>query len=58
MMNSFFQKYGGRLKNFSFVIMMIIPVFLYFAAIHNFGMAVHILLGLMIANMLLAMKVG
>lgn len=57
-MQSFFDKHGKRLKNGSFVAMIVIPFLLYFAALSDAMGLVYALLGLMGLSMLVAMKVG
>ncbi|MCG8511505.1 MAG: hypothetical protein MI741_20005 [Rhodospirillales bacterium] len=57
-MKSFFDKHGKRLKNGSFIAMIVIPFLLYFAAMSDAVGLVYALLGLMGLSMLVALKVG
>ena len=57
-MDTFLKKYAKRLKNLTLAAMMIIPFFLYWAAINDMTGLIYVLLGAMGLSMLLALKVG
>jgi hypothetical protein len=54
----YFEKRAKGLKYVSLLGMMVIPFFLYFAAVNDLTTWVTILMGLMGVSMLLALKVG
>ena len=57
-MKQFLQKHGKGLKYASLIAMIIVPFLLYSAARSDIPWAVNLLLGLMGASMLVAMKIG
>lgn len=57
-MKTYFEKHASGLKYVSLLGLMVIPFFLYFAAVNDLNYLVTILLGLMGLSMLLALKVG
>lgn len=57
-MSDFFTKNAKLLKKVVLISFMIIPFFLYYAAIHDLNGLVYALLGLVGLSMLLALKVG
>ena len=57
-MGSFLTRHAASLRYLSLAAMMVIPFFLYFAAINGQGGLLKVLLGLMGVVMLLTMKVG
>ena len=57
-MLSFFSKHARQLRNLTLVMIMVIPFFLYWAAMHDLTGLVYVLLTAMGLSMLLALKVG
>lgn len=57
-MTKFFKKHGARLKSIALTLMLIIPYFLYQAAMNDFTRLLNLFLGLMVVNMLFVMKKG
>ena len=57
-MNNFFKKHGAKLKTIALIFMLVIPFFLYVAAIYGSNFQVKLFLGLMIGTMLFVMKKG
>ena len=57
-MNTLLKKYARQLRNLTLVMMMIIPFFLYWAAMNDLTGLVYVLLSAMGFSMLLALKVG
>jgi hypothetical protein len=57
-MKQFLQKHSKGLKYASLIAMLIVPFLLYSAARSDISWAVNLLLGLMGASMLVAMKIG
>jgi uncharacterized membrane protein YraQ (UPF0718 family) len=57
-MKQFLQKHAKGLKYASLIVMLIVPFLLYSAARSDIPWAVNLLLGLMGASMLVAMKIG
>jgi hypothetical protein len=57
-MKQFLQKHAKGLKYASLIAMLIVPFLLYPAARNDISWAVNLLLGLMGASMLVAMKIG
>jgi hypothetical protein len=57
-MKQFLQKHAKGLKYASLIVMLIVPFLLYSAARSDIAWAVNLLLGLMGASMLVAMKIG
>ena len=57
-MQQFLQKHAKGLKYASLIAMLIVPFLLYSAARSDIPWAVNLLLGLMGASMLVAMKIG
>lgn len=57
-MDIFFKKYGAALKAIALIFMLIIPFFLYTAALHGSIFQVNLFLVLMIGTMLFVLKKG
>ena len=57
-MKQFLQKHSKGLKYASLIAMLIVPFLLYSVAHSDISWAVNLLLGLMGASMLVAMKIG
>jgi hypothetical protein len=57
-LKAYFEKHANGLKYVALSGMMVIPFFLYFAAVNDLTSLGTILLGLMGLSMLLALKVG
>jgi hypothetical protein len=57
-MKQFLQKHAKGLKYASLIVMLTVPFLLYLAAHSDIPWAVNLLLGLMCASMLVAMKIG
>lgn len=57
-MDNFFKKHGATLKTIALVFMLVIPFFLYTAAMHGAIFQVKIFLALMIGTMLFVLKKG
>jgi uncharacterized membrane protein YraQ (UPF0718 family) len=57
-MKQFLQKHAKGLKYASLIVMLIVPFLLYSAARSDIPWAVNLLVGLMGASMLVAMKIG
>jgi len=57
-MNKLTTKTTKRLKNLTLAAILIVPFFLYYAAINDMNILVDVLLGVMGSAMLLAIKVG
>jgi hypothetical protein len=57
-LKTYFEKHASGFKYVSLLGLMVIPFFLYFAAVNDLTYLVTILLGLMGLSMLLALKVG
>lgn len=57
-MLAFLKKYARQLRNLTLAMMMLIPFFLYWAAINDLTGLVYVLLSAMGLSMLLALKVG
>ena len=54
----FLDKHAGKLKFTALVLMLLIPLFLYLAALYGSAVQVKLLLGLIGATMLLTMRIG
>ena len=57
-MGDFLKKHGGRLRNICVPVMLVVPFFLYHAALGGSVALVYFLLGIMGVTMLAAMKIG
>ena len=57
-MTDFFKNHGARLKSVALILMLIIPYFLYRAAINDSTFLLYFSFGLMAVNMLFVMKKG
>jgi hypothetical protein len=57
-MDNFFKKHGATLKVIALIFMLIIPFFLYTAAMHGSIFQVKLFLVLMIGTMLFVLKKG
>ena len=57
-MDNFFKKHGAKLKTIALVFMLVIPFFLYTAAMHGTIFQVKLFLALMIGTMLFVLKKG
>jgi hypothetical protein len=57
-MDNFFKKYGAKLKPIALIFMLVIPFFLYTAAMHGSIFQVKLLLVLMIGTMLYVLIKG
>jgi hypothetical protein len=57
-MNKFFKKHSAKLKTTALILMLLIPFFLYAAAIHGLVFQVNFFLALMSGNMLFVMIKG
>ena len=57
-MDNFFKKHGAKLKTIALVFMLVIPFFLYTAAMHGTIFQVKSFLALMIGTMLFVLKKG
>ena len=55
-MDNFFKKHGPKLKTLALIFMLVIPFFLYTAAMHGSIFQVKLFLALMIGTMLLVLK--
>ena len=55
-MDNFFKKHGAKLKAIALVFMLVIPFFLYTAAMHGTIFQVKLFLALMIGTMLFVFK--
>ena len=58
LMDNFLKKHGGRLKAAALVLMLLIPFFLYAAAVQGSAVQLKIFLALMAGNMLFVMLKG
>jgi hypothetical protein len=58
LMNKFLRKHSGKLKTTALILMLLIPFFLYAAAMHGSAFQVKLFLALMTANMLFVMVKG
>ncbi len=57
-MTEFFKKHSARLKSIALTLMLVIPYFLYQAAMNDSTLLLNFFFGLMIVNMLFVMKKG
>jgi hypothetical protein len=57
-MDNFFKKHGEKLNAMALILMLVIPFFLYMAAMYGTIFQVKLFLALMIATMLFALKKG
>ena len=57
-MDNFFKKYSSKLKTIALIFMLVIPFFLYTAAMHGTIFQVKLILALMIGTMLFVLKRG
>jgi hypothetical protein len=57
-MDNFLKKHGLKLKTLALIFMLVIPFFLYIAAMHGSIFQVKLFLALMIGTMLLVLKKG
>ena len=57
-MDNFFKKHGEKLNAMALILMLVIPFFLYMAAMYGTIFQVKLFLALMIATMLFARKKG
>ncbi len=57
-MDNFFEKHGAKLKTIALVLMLVIPFFLYIAAMYGSNFQVKLFLALMIVTMLFVLKKG
>jgi hypothetical protein len=57
-MKNFVSKHSGKLKNTALILMLLIPFFLYAAAMHGSAFQVNFFLVLMAGNMLFVMVKG
>ena len=57
-MNEFLKKHSGKLKTTALILMLLIPFFLYAAAMHGSAFQVNFFLALMAGNMLFVMVKG
>ena len=57
-MNKFISKHSGKLKTTALILMLLIPFFLYAAAMHGSAFQVNFFLALMAGNMLFVMVKG
>lgn len=57
-MDGFIKKHGSKLKTAALVLMLVIPFFLYAAAMHGSIFQINLCMALFILNMLFVMKNG
>ena len=57
-MDNFFKKHGPKIKTIALIFMLVVPFFLYTAAMHGSSFQVKLFLALMIGTMLLVLKKG
>ena len=57
-MDNFFKKYSSKLKTIALIFMLVIPFFLYAAAVHGSILQVKLFLALMIGTMLYVLIKG
>ena len=57
-MDNFFKKHGEKLNAVALILMLVIPFFLYMAAMHGTIFQVKLFLALTIATMLFVLKKG
>jgi hypothetical protein len=57
-MDSFIKKHGAKLKATALIAMLVIPFFLYPAAMHGSILQVKLIMAVFILNMLFVMKSG
>ena len=57
-MDNFFKKYSSKLKTLALIFMLVIPFFLYAAAMHGSILQVKLFLAFMIGTMLFVLKKG
>ena len=57
-MDKFLKKHSGKLKTTALILMLLIPFFLYAAAMHGSAFQVNFFLALMAGNMLFVMVKG
>jgi len=55
-MDNFFKKHGPKIKTIALIFMLVMPFFLYTAAMHGSSFQVKLFLALMIGTMLLVLK--
>ncbi len=58
MISAFIKKHAKRLVKLTLAAIMVIPFFLYYAALNDINALIYVLLGAMGAVMLLVLKVG